>query len=175
MVSVVGAGGVGKTRLAQTAARTLRDAFADGVWMVELAPVADPALLPAAVAQALGLALPGRASAQDECVDALKSRALLLVLDNCEHLIDAASRFVEAVVVLAPHSKMLATSQELRLSDTAKDESPSFSPNGKYIMYATDSGRRGALAVVSVDGRVRHTLSTQAGDIREPTWGPFMK
>ena len=69
----------------------------------------------------------------------------------------------------------LTNGQELRLSDSAKDESPSFSPNGKYIMYATDSGRRGALAVVSVDGRVRHSLSTQAGDIREPTWGPFMK
>lgn len=69
----------------------------------------------------------------------------------------------------------LASGQELRLSDTAKDESPSFSPNGKYIMYATESGRRGSLAVVSVDGRVRHTLTTQAGDIREPTWGPFMK
>lgn len=69
----------------------------------------------------------------------------------------------------------LASGQELRLSDTAKDESPSFSPNGKYIMYATESGRRGTLAVVSVDGRVKHRLTTQAGDIREPTWGPFMK
>ncbi|HEY0845211.1 MAG TPA: Tol-Pal system beta propeller repeat protein TolB [Noviherbaspirillum sp.] len=69
----------------------------------------------------------------------------------------------------------LGSGQELRLSDTTKDESPSFSPNGKYIMYATESGRRGALAVVSVDGRVKHTLTTQAGDIREPTWGPFMK
>ncbi len=69
----------------------------------------------------------------------------------------------------------LANGQELRLSDTAKDESPSFSPNGKYIMYATESGQRGSLAVVSVDGRVKHRLTTQAGDIREPTWGPFMK
>jgi len=69
----------------------------------------------------------------------------------------------------------LGSSQELRLSDTTKDESPSFSPNGKYIMYATESGRRGSLAVVSVDGRVKHKLTTQAGDIREPTWGPFMK
>ncbi len=68
----------------------------------------------------------------------------------------------------------LASGQELRLSDTTKDESPSFSPNGKYIMYATESGR-GSLAVVSVDGRVKHRLTTQAGDIREPTWGPFMK
>ncbi|MDB5842391.1 MAG: tolB [Herminiimonas sp.] len=69
----------------------------------------------------------------------------------------------------------LTNGQEQRLSDTVKDESPSFSPNGKYIMYATESGRRGSLAVVSVDGRVRHRLTTQAGDIREPTWGPFMK
>jgi TolB protein len=69
----------------------------------------------------------------------------------------------------------LSNGQEQRLSDTVKDESPSFSPNGKYIMYATESGRRGSLAVVSVDGRVKHRLTTQAGDIREPTWGPFMK
>jgi TolB protein len=69
----------------------------------------------------------------------------------------------------------LTNGQEQRLSDTAKDESPSFSPNGRYIMYATESGRRGSLAVVSVDGRVRHRLTIQGGDIREPTWGPFMK
>jgi TolB protein len=69
----------------------------------------------------------------------------------------------------------LTNSQQQRLSDTVKDESPSFSPNGRYIMYATESGRRGTLAVVSVDGRAKHRLTTQAGDIREPTWGPFMK
>ena len=69
----------------------------------------------------------------------------------------------------------LQNGQEMRLSDTTRDESPSFSPNGKYIMYATEAGRRGALAVVSVDGRVKHRLTTQTGDIREPTWGPFMK
>jgi TolB protein len=69
----------------------------------------------------------------------------------------------------------LTNGQEQRLSDTVKDESPSFAPNGKYIMYATETGRRLTLAVVSVDGRVKQTLTTQAGDIREPTWGPFMK
>ena len=70
----------------------------------------------------------------------------------------------------------LTNNQELRLSDTTKDESPSFSPNGKYIMYATESGgRRGTLAVVSVDGRIKQRVTTQAGDIREPNWGPFMK
>lgn len=69
----------------------------------------------------------------------------------------------------------LASGQEQRLSDTVKDESPSFSPNGKYLMYATQSGGRGTLAVVSVDGRVKYRLTMQSGDIREPTWGPFMK
>jgi TolB protein len=69
----------------------------------------------------------------------------------------------------------LANGQELRLSDTAKDESPSFSANSKYIMYATETGRRGTLSVVSVDGRAKHRLTPKAGDIREPTWGPFMK
>ncbi len=69
----------------------------------------------------------------------------------------------------------LTSGQELRLSDSAKDESPSFSPNGKYLMYAMESGRRGSLGVVSTDARIRYKLTTQAGDIREPTWGPFMK
>lgn len=67
----------------------------------------------------------------------------------------------------------LASGQEQRLADGATE--PSFSPNGKYIMYATRSGGRTALAVVSVDGRVKQNLSTQAGNIREPSWGPFMK
>ena len=69
----------------------------------------------------------------------------------------------------------LNNGQELRISDTTKDESPSFSPNSKYIMYATESGRRGTLSVVSIDGRSRHRLMPRAGDIREPTWGPFLK
>ncbi len=69
----------------------------------------------------------------------------------------------------------LTNGVELRLSDSAKDESPSFSPNSKYVMFATETGRRGTLSVVSVDGRTRHRLTPRAGDIREPTWGPFMK
>jgi TolB protein len=67
----------------------------------------------------------------------------------------------------------LASGQELRLADDASE--PSFSPNGKYIMYATNSGGQRSLAVVSVDGRVKQRLTTQAGNIREPNWGPFMK
>ncbi|SFV01608.1 Tol-Pal system beta propeller repeat protein TolB [Pseudoduganella namucuonensis] len=69
----------------------------------------------------------------------------------------------------------LASGQEQRLSDTTSDESPSFAPNGKFLLYATESGRRKSLAVVSVDGRVKQRLTIQAGNIKEPTWGPFMK
>lgn len=67
----------------------------------------------------------------------------------------------------------LASGQEIRLADSATE--PSFSPNGKYIMYATKGGGRTSLAVVSVDGRVKQRLTTQAGNIREPNWGPFIK
>lgn len=69
----------------------------------------------------------------------------------------------------------LTNNQEIRLSDTDYDESPSFAPNGRYIMYATGLEGHESLAVVSTDGLVKQTLSTKAGDIREPTWGPFMK
>jgi len=69
----------------------------------------------------------------------------------------------------------LASGQELRLSDNTNDQAPSFAPNGKYILYSTESGGRKALAVVSVDGRVKQRLTIQAGAIKEPTWGPFMK
>ncbi|MBX3637856.1 MAG: adenylate/guanylate cyclase domain-containing protein [Rubrivivax sp.] len=113
VVTIVGAGGIGKTRLARAVAHALRGDFADGAWMVELAPVADPALLPAAVAQALGVALAGRKEAHDAVADALRGRELLLLLDNCEHLIDAASAFVELLVERAPQLRVLATSQEL--------------------------------------------------------------
>ena len=69
----------------------------------------------------------------------------------------------------------LENGQEQRLSDTSRDESPSFSPNGQFIMYATGAGSRGVLSVVSVDGRVKQRLTMKAADVREPSWGPFMK
>lgn len=118
LVSVVGAAGIGKTRLAQAAAHAVRHEFEGGVWMVELAPVAEPALLPAAVAQALGITLPGRRSPQDEVIDALRNRALLIVLDNCEHLLEAASAFAQELRDRAPEARLLITSQELlKLAD----------------------------------------------------------
>jgi TolB protein len=69
----------------------------------------------------------------------------------------------------------LVNGQELKLSDTSRDEYPSFAPNGRYVLYATQIARRGSLGIVSIDGKVKQKLTLQAGDIREPTWGPFMK
>ncbi len=73
------------------------------------------------------------------------------------------------------HVLDLASSREMRLSDTAHDESPSFAPNGRYILYATEVGGRGTLAVASVDGSAKYTLSARGSNIREPAWGPFTK
>jgi TolB protein len=69
----------------------------------------------------------------------------------------------------------VVTGQAQILTDSTLDESPSFAPNGKMIVYASEVNRRGVLAVVSSDGRVKQRLSTQSGDIREPAWGPFVK
>ncbi|MCC6610784.1 MAG: Tol-Pal system protein TolB [Burkholderiales bacterium] len=68
----------------------------------------------------------------------------------------------------------LASRQVLVLTDTARDESPSFAPNGRMLLYATQVGGRGVLAAVSSDGSVRQRLSVPAGDVREPAWGPFL-
>ena len=69
----------------------------------------------------------------------------------------------------------LGNGQELTLTDTVKDESPSFAPNGKMILYATEIGGKGVLAAVSSDGRVKQRLTVSAADAREPAWGPFTK
>jgi len=73
------------------------------------------------------------------------------------------------------HVLDLASGQETPVTDTVRDESPSFAPNGRMLLYATEVNGRGILASASIDGRVRTRLSGPSGDIREPTWGPFIK
>ncbi len=67
----------------------------------------------------------------------------------------------------------VATRQFAVLTDTGRDESPSFAPNSRMILYATEIGGRGVLAAVSSDGRIKQRLSVQAADVREPAWGPL--
>jgi predicted ATPase/DNA-binding winged helix-turn-helix (wHTH) protein len=111
LVTLAGSGGIGKTRLAQAVAHQLQPRFADGVWMTELAPLRDGALIADNVARALGLAGGDRVFDAHRVAKALSSLSLLLVLDNCEHLIDAASLFAEQIVRAAPKLRVLATSQ----------------------------------------------------------------
>ena len=116
VVTVVGAGGIGKTRVAQAVAADVAVEsgadFPDGVWWVELAASSDGALVPSAVARALGMQLPGDRLPVDAVASLLASQRLLLALDNCEHLSDAVAAFIDAVRAAAPHVRFLATSQE---------------------------------------------------------------
>jgi predicted ATPase/class 3 adenylate cyclase/DNA-binding winged helix-turn-helix (wHTH) protein len=110
LVTLVGPGGMGKTRLAQAVALAASARWTGGVWMVELGTLSDPALVPGAVAQSVGVKLPGRGDAVEELVGMLRGRAVLLVVDNCEHLLDAVSPLVQA---LGRDMRILATSQEV--------------------------------------------------------------
>src|SRR5213593_107164 len=117
LVSLVGAGGIGKTRLGLEVARHLLPRFPDGVFVVELAPLSSAELVPVAVARALGLTYVAETSSLEGVAGAVGSRKLLLVIDNCEHVIEAAARMVEALLRASPGVSLLATSRErLRVS-----------------------------------------------------------
>jgi predicted ATPase/DNA-binding NarL/FixJ family response regulator len=112
VVTLTGAGGVGKTRLAVQVAAAMAPEFGDGVWYVDLAPITDPELVPLTVARALGLPdQPGR-STMDSLLRFVRDRQMLVVLDNCEHLLDASAELVVAVLSGAASLTLLATSRE---------------------------------------------------------------
>ncbi len=121
LVTVTGPGGAGKTRLAGEVARRAAGRFADGVWLAELAAVRDPAQVAAVVATVLGVRdLPG-VGAADALARALASRQLLLVLDNCEHVIGAAAELCGRLLLGADDVRVLATSREpLRIAGEAR-------------------------------------------------------
>jgi predicted ATPase/DNA-binding CsgD family transcriptional regulator len=112
LVTVTGPGGAGKTRLAGEAARQVAGRFADGVWLAELAAVRDPVQVPAAVAAALGVRDLPEVAAADALAHALARRQLLLVLDNCEHVVDAAAELCGRLLLGADDVRVLATSRE---------------------------------------------------------------
>lgn len=111
LLTLIGPGGVGKTRLALRLAADVYARFPNGVWFVTLAPLTDSRLVPRAVAAALGIR-GGRQPLLTTLVAALASRRLLLILDNCEHLIGAVARLVETLLGACPHLRILATSRE---------------------------------------------------------------
>jgi predicted ATPase len=118
LVTLTGVGGVGKTRLAVEVAARLADEFPDGVWLFDLAAVADPAVVPDAVAAVLGIIQQPGKSVANSVAAALEGRVRLLVFDNCEHVLDAAAGLVEAILAASATVTILATSREgLRLAD----------------------------------------------------------
>lgn len=118
MVTLTGVGGVGKTRLAtELAARTTKT-FPDGVYLIELATVGDPAAVPDVVAAALGITQRPGMTISESIAAALEGRQRLLIFDNCEHVLDAAADIIEMILSQSDTGKILATSREgLRLAD----------------------------------------------------------
>ena len=112
LVTLTGAGGVGKTRLALEVAGRMMGECRDGVWYVDLAPITDPDLVPVAVARALGLPdQPGR-STMETLLRFIGDRQMLVVLDNCEHLLDACAALIVALLGACPGLTLLTTSRE---------------------------------------------------------------
>ena len=112
LVTVTGPGGAGKTRLAGEVARQVAGRFADGAWLAELAPVRDPGQVPAVVAAALGIADGPGVAAAEALAGGLARRQLLLVLDNCEHVIGAAAQLCAGLLAACDDVRVLATSRE---------------------------------------------------------------
>jgi predicted ATPase/class 3 adenylate cyclase len=112
LVTLQGAGGIGKTRLSLEVAASGMDDFPDGVWLVELAALADPRLVPQAIASTLGVKEEAGCPVMDALVKFVKDRRLLVILDNCEHLVQACAEAAKALLQAGPYMKILASSRE---------------------------------------------------------------
>jgi predicted ATPase/DNA-binding SARP family transcriptional activator len=113
LVTLTGAGGVGKTRLAVELARQTVGQYRDGAWLVDLAPLADGGLVPDVVLAALGLGVQQGGTPTSALISCLAGREMLCVLDNCEHVLSACAQLADALLRSCPHLRILATSREL--------------------------------------------------------------
>ena len=112
LVTLIGSGGAGKTRLGLQVSADLIDDFADGVWLVELAPLTDPRLVPQTMATVLGIKEQPGAAITDTLTKELRNKELLLILDNCEHLVDASARLCQSLLAICAGVHLLVTSRE---------------------------------------------------------------
>ncbi|WP_156623181.1 LuxR family transcriptional regulator [Mycobacterium sp. 1164966.3] len=143
LVTLTGAGGTGKTRLAVEVAARLNDEFSDGIWCVDLAPITIPAVVPVTTARTLGLPdQPGR-STMDTLLRFFGEKTMLLLLDNCEHLLDACGTMIVELLNACSHLTILATSREpLGIPGELAWLVPSLSLADEAIELFTDRARR---------------------------------
>jgi predicted ATPase len=172
LVTLTGPGGVGKSRLAVQVAASLTSEFADGAWLVELAGLSDPGLAPDQVLSALGGAEAPRQAPTESLTRHLATRRLLLVLDNCEHLISACAVLADTLLRACPGLKILATSRELLgvSGETAWPVPPLSTPEGDWsgaldallecesVRLFVDRARRAAPDLVVDDANARHIV-----------------
>jgi predicted ATPase/DNA-binding CsgD family transcriptional regulator len=168
LLTLTGSGGVGKTRLALEAARAALGDYPDGAWLVELAALTDPALVPLAVARALGMPEQPRRPLMATLAAWLGSKRLLLVLDNCEHLLDACAALAEALLRACPHLRVLVTSREaLRVGGEVLWRVPSLAvPNPRCMPVVAELGRVAAVRLFVERARAaRPDFALRADDV----------
>ncbi len=166
LVTLVGAGGIGKTRISLRVAANMLDTSADGVWFVELAPLTDPTLVPSTIAKALHVTLPAEGDVLEALARSLKVKRLLIVLDNCEHLLGAAAAAASMILRNCPKVTILASSRQgLAITGEAVYRMPSLAmPNVKEsaTLRAHEATTYGAIALFvaraeAADARFRFT------------------
>ncbi len=148
LVTLTGAGGSGKTRLSLQVAAEMLGGTSDGVWLVELATVTDAEAVPAAIGRTLGVAVQPRRPVLETLLDALALQDILIVLDNCEHLIDACAKTADAILRRCPRVHLIATSREpLGIGGEALYRVPSLSLPGSSDSGVAAAGSSDAVAL----------------------------
>jgi predicted ATPase len=157
LVTLTGPGGIGKTRLCMDAGRRLLPEVAGGVWIAELGPLSDPQLVPVTVAAALGLTLASADLSPERVAAALGKDEIVLVLDSCEHVIEAAARMAEALMRASPHARVIASSREpLRAPGELVYRVPPLDVPAEDTQHMEDLLRTGAVQLFIARARAAH-------------------
>jgi predicted ATPase/class 3 adenylate cyclase len=149
LLTLVGAGGVGKTRFALQAAAELLDRYEDGVWLVELAPISDPDLVPSAVASVFHVREVENRTVTEALLHTLKPRKALIIFDNCEHVVEAAARLIDQILRNCPHIRIIATTRQgLGIAGEAVHRVASLAvPEPQKEITAEEAMQHGAIAL----------------------------